>query len=51
MQCFADASKVNPGTLSGILNRNPPRPISVNQLDLITEAMGLEEGCFVRDVC
>ncbi|MDQ0049979.1 tetratricopeptide (TPR) repeat protein [Paenibacillus polymyxa] len=44
MQCFADASKVNPGTLSGILNRNPPRPISVNQLDLITEAMGLEEG-------
>ncbi|MGG3279548.1 helix-turn-helix domain-containing protein [Paenibacillus solani] len=41
---FAEISEVNSGTLSNILNGN--RPISMHQLDRITEAMSLEEGYF-----
>lgn len=41
---FAEISEVNSGTLSSILNGN--RPISMQQLDRITAAMGLEEGYF-----
>lgn len=41
---FADTSGVNSGTISSIINGN--RPISMLQLDRITEAMGLVEGCF-----
>ncbi|MCL6603770.1 MAG: hypothetical protein K6T94_12920 [Paenibacillus sp.] len=46
MQGFADKSGVNRGTLSAIINRNPPRKISVRELDHITMGMGLSEGTF-----
>ncbi|MGE7822800.1 helix-turn-helix domain-containing protein [Paenibacillus sp. NPDC093718] len=41
---FARLSGINSGTLSNILNGN--RPMSMHQLDRITEGMGLEEGYF-----
>ncbi|GGF97901.1 helix-turn-helix domain-containing protein [Paenibacillus aceti] len=41
---FAETSGINVGTLSGIINGN--RPISIGQLDLITEIMGLPEGSY-----
>ncbi|MDH6374443.1 transcriptional regulator with XRE-family HTH domain [Paenibacillus sp. PastF-3] len=41
---FAEVSKVNSGTISNIINGN--RPIAMQQLDRITEGMGLEEGCY-----
>lgn len=41
---FARISGINSGTLSNILNGN--RPMSMHQLDRITEGMGLEEGHF-----
>ncbi|GGH29698.1 helix-turn-helix domain-containing protein [Paenibacillus segetis] len=41
---FADTSGVNSGTISSIISGN--RPISMLQLDRITEAMGLAEGSF-----
>ncbi|MFB8378189.1 helix-turn-helix domain-containing protein [Paenibacillus taichungensis] len=41
---FAEASKVNPGTLSSILTGQ--RPISMQQLDRITAGMGHAEGYF-----
>lgn len=41
---FARISGINSGTLSNILNGN--RPMSMNQLDRITEGMGFEEGHF-----
>lgn len=41
---FAELSGINVGTLSGIINGN--RPISIGQLDLITEIMGLPEGSY-----
>ncbi|AWP27061.1 helix-turn-helix domain protein [Paenibacillus vortex V453] len=41
---FARISGINSGTLSNILNGN--RPMSMHQLDRITDAMGLEEGYF-----
>lgn len=41
---FAEVSKVNSGTISNIINGN--RPIAMQQLDRITEGMGLEEGHF-----
>lgn len=44
LQSFADAAGVNRGTLSGIINGNPPRLVSPGQLDLITAGMGLPEG-------
>lgn len=41
---FAKKSGVNSGTLSNILNGN--RPLSMHQLDRVTEGMGLNEGHF-----
>ena len=41
---FAELSGINVGTLSGIINGN--RPISIGQLDLITDVMSLPEGSF-----
>ncbi len=41
---FAKKSGVNSGTLSNILNGN--RPMSMHQLDRVTEGMGLKEGHF-----
>jgi transcriptional regulator with XRE-family HTH domain len=41
---FAEVSKVNSGTISNIINGN--RPIAMQQLDRITEGMGLEEGSY-----
>ncbi|AOZ94916.1 hypothetical protein [Paenibacillus crassostreae] len=35
---------LNKGILSAIINRNPPKPISVRQLDIITAGMELPEG-------
>lgn len=41
---FAKISKINSGSLSGILNGN--RPMSMNQLDQITSCIGFKEGHF-----
>ncbi|GGH29704.1 helix-turn-helix domain-containing protein [Paenibacillus segetis] len=41
---FAESSGVNSGTISSVIKGN--RPISMLQLDRITEAMGLTEGFF-----
>ncbi|MEK5252917.1 helix-turn-helix transcriptional regulator [Paenibacillus sp. FSL F4-0125] len=41
---FSEVSKVNSGTISNIINGN--RPIAMQQLDRITEGMGLEEGIY-----
>lgn len=41
---FAEESGVNSGTLSNIINGN--RPIAMQQLDRITEGMGLPPGSF-----
>ncbi|MGP0586017.1 helix-turn-helix domain-containing protein [Paenibacillus timonensis] len=39
LHSFSHRSGINRGTLSAILNGNPPKPISIGQLDLITEAL------------
>lgn len=39
LHSFSHRSGINRGTLSAILNGNPPKPISIKQLDLITEAL------------
>lgn len=41
---FGQASGINKGVISAILNNNPPKPISVRQIDLITKALGYDEG-------
>ncbi|OAB42799.1 hypothetical protein [Paenibacillus glacialis] len=41
---FGQATGINKGVISAILNKNPPKPISVRQIDLITKALGFEEG-------
>jgi len=41
---FANKSRINSGTLSRFIKGQ--QPLSVSKLDLITEAMGLEEGYF-----
>lgn len=41
---FAETSGVNSGTISNIINGN--RPIAMQQLDRITEGMGLAQGSF-----
>ncbi|QWU15214.1 hypothetical protein SAMN04487895_108130 [Paenibacillus sophorae] len=41
---FAERCGLNRGTLSAVINRNPPRNISVRELDSITRGMGLPEG-------
>ncbi|WP_226000482.1 helix-turn-helix domain-containing protein [Paenibacillus sp. BJ-4] len=37
---FSKISGINRGTFSTMLNSNPPKPISVRQMDLITQALG-----------
>lgn len=41
---FAKVSGLNRGSLSAILHANPPKPISLGQLDALTKAFGLPEG-------
>ncbi|WP_149095607.1 helix-turn-helix domain-containing protein [Paenibacillus terrae] len=41
---FSKISGINRGTFSTMLNSNPPKPISVRQMDLITQALGYPEG-------
>lgn len=42
---FSKISGINRGILSATLNGNPPKPISIKQLDQMTQALGKEEGC------
>lgn len=44
LQHFSDITGINVGTLSAILKGS--RPLSINQLNQITSAMGLEKGYF-----
>ncbi|WP_110932047.1 XRE family transcriptional regulator [Paenibacillus bouchesdurhonensis] len=44
LSSFSSRSGINRGTLSAILNGNPPKPIAISQLDLITEALEYPEG-------
>lgn len=41
---FSKISGINRGTFSTMLNSNPPKPISVRQMDLITKALEYPEG-------
>lgn len=41
---FSKVSGINRGIFSTMLNSNPPKPISVRQMDLITKALGYPEG-------
>ncbi|CAM4304907.1 helix-turn-helix domain-containing protein [Saccharibacillus endophyticus] len=41
---FGEWSGINRGIFSAILNSNPPKPISLNQLERIAKALGHEEG-------
>ncbi|ANF94641.1 hypothetical protein [Paenibacillus bovis] len=41
---FSKASGINRGVLSATINADPPRPISVNQLDRMGETLGKPEG-------
>ena len=41
---FSKMSGINRGILSATLNGNPPKPISIKQLDQMTKALGKEEG-------
>ncbi|WP_025027345.1 helix-turn-helix domain-containing protein [Caldalkalibacillus mannanilyticus] len=40
----AELSGMNPGNLSGILNGNPPRAITIRQLDALAKVFGYEQG-------
>lgn len=44
LSAFAKLSGVNRGMISKMLNGNPPESCSVTQLDLLTQAMDLQEG-------
>lgn len=46
LSTFAKLSGLNRGSLSAILHGNPPKPISLGQLDALTEALGFPEGWF-----
>lgn len=41
---FAKLSGLNRGSLSAILHGNPPKPISLSQLDTITKSLGFPAG-------
>jgi len=41
---FGEWSGINRGIFSAILNSNPPKPISLNQLERIAKALGHEQG-------
>ncbi len=43
---FAKVSGLNRGSLSAILHGNPPKPVSLGQLDTLTKAFGFPEGWF-----
>jgi transcriptional regulator with XRE-family HTH domain len=43
---FAKVSGLNRGSLSAILHGNPPKPVSLGQLDALTKAFGFPEGWF-----
>lgn len=43
---FAKVSGLNRGSLSAILHGNPPKPVSLGQLDALTAAFGYPEGWF-----
>ncbi|WP_051541284.1 helix-turn-helix domain-containing protein [Caldalkalibacillus mannanilyticus] len=40
----AELAGMNPGNLSGILNGNPPRAITIRQLDTLAQVFGYEQG-------
>ncbi|MNW33757.1 hypothetical protein D3C74_107230 [compost metagenome] len=44
LHSLSNLTGINRGTLSSILNGNPPKPISIGQLDLMTEALELPTG-------
>ncbi|KAA8995416.1 DNA-binding protein [Paenibacillus spiritus] len=41
---LAQRSSINRGIFSATFNRNPPKPLSIRQVDLMTEALGQPEG-------
>ncbi len=41
---FSQVSGINRGILSATLNGNPPKPMSINQLDTMNSALGKPEG-------
>ncbi len=58
LSSFGKLAGINRGIISGILNGNPPKSISIRQLDLMAEALGHEEGwmyeyyvdeCFINE--
>ncbi|WP_046212755.1 hypothetical protein [Paenibacillus wulumuqiensis] len=44
LSSFSNASGINRGILSATLNGNPPKPMSINQLDRMGAALGKPEG-------
>lgn len=44
LSSFSKASGINRGILSATLNGNPPKPMSINQLDGMVKALGKPEG-------
>ncbi|MEW4372026.1 DNA-binding protein [Paenibacillus kandeliae] len=44
LSSFSKASGINRGILSATLNSNPPKPMSINQLDGMVKALGKPEG-------
>ncbi|WP_458121006.1 DNA-binding protein [Paenibacillus sp. Z6-24] len=44
LSSFSNASGINRGILSATLNGNPPKPMSINQLDRMGTALGKPEG-------
>jgi len=58
LSSFGKQAGINRGIISGILNGNPPKSISIRQLDLMAEALGHAEGwmyeyyvdeCFINE--
>ncbi|WP_411348232.1 DNA-binding protein [Paenibacillus sp. WLX2291] len=58
LSSFGKLAGINRGIISGILNGNPPKSISIRQLDLMAEALGHDEGwmyeyyvdeCFINE--
>ncbi|ANF94639.1 hypothetical protein [Paenibacillus bovis] len=44
LSSFSKASGINRGILSATLNGNPPKPMSINQLDRMSATLGKPEG-------
>ncbi|WP_046227597.1 helix-turn-helix transcriptional regulator [Paenibacillus dauci] len=58
LSSFGKLAGINRGIISGILNGNPPKSISIRQLDLMAQALGHPEGwmyeyyvdeCFINE--